>query len=98
MLRTICLVPLVCLAGSAAAQAPIRPDPAEPRAGAPERPYESAFKDYRPYVDPDLARWRVVNDEMGRLNGHLGHLPQQPGTEVKPGGKPSAQDGHGAHK
>jgi len=61
------------VAGSAAAQAPARPDPADPKAGA--RAYESAFKGYRPYNDPELVRWREANEEMGRLNGHIGHVP-----------------------
>ena len=98
MLRTICFALAACIAGSAAAQAPSRPDPADPKAAAPARPYESAFKDYRPYIDPDVARWREVNDEVGRLNGHLGHVPQQPGVGAKPVAKPPAQGGHGGHK
>lgn len=86
------------VAGSAAAQTLARPDPADPKAAAPTRPYESTFKDYRPFVDPDLARWRDVNDEVGRLNGHVGHVPQQPAVVGKPAPKPPAQSGHGAHK
>lgn len=98
MLKMTCIALAGCFAGSAAAQAPARPDPADPKAAAPVRPYESAFKDYRPYVDPDIARWREVNDAVGKLKGHAGHLPQQPGTAAKSGSKPPAQGGHGGHK
>ena len=89
---------LACASGFAVAQAPARPDASDPKAPAPAQRYESAFKDYRPYVDPDIARWREVNDEVGRLNGHVGHVPRQPGSASKPGAKPPAAGGHGAHK
>jgi hypothetical protein len=85
-------------AASAAAQAPARPDPAEPKAAKAAPRYESAFTGYRPYVDPEVARWREVNDEVGRLNGHLGHVPEQASGVAKPAAKPPAQGGHGAHK
>ena len=98
MHRTTCFALTACVAVSAAAQTPARPDPADPKSAATVRPYESAFRDYRPYVDPDIARWRDVNDEVGRLNGHVGHVPQQPGTAIKPGAKPPAQGGTGGQK
>ena len=98
MLRTTCFALAASFAGSAIGQAAARPDPADPKAAATVRPYESAFRDYRPYVDPDIARWRDVNDEVGKLKGHAGHVPQQPGTAAKPGAKPPAQGGHGGHK
>jgi len=86
-------------AGGAAAQDAPRPAPtgATKSGGAPA--YESAFRDYRPYVDPELARWREANDEMARLKGHVGHLP----ATVRPGGsstsaKPPAHTGHGGAK
>lgn len=75
MLRTTCFALAACFAGSAAAQNPARPDPADPKASAPVRPYVSAFEGYRPYDDPEIARWRAVNEEMGRLKGHAGHIP-----------------------
>lgn len=96
--RTTCFALAACFAVSAAAQAPARPDPAEPKSATLVRPYESAFKGYRPYVDPEIARWREVNDEVGKLKGHVGHVPQQPGAVAKPAAKPPAQGGHGAHK
>ena len=97
MHRTTLFALAACFAGSAAAQATVRPEPADPKAATSAQPYESAFKDYRPYVDPEIARWREVNDEVGRLKGHVGHVghvPQQPASPAKP----AASSGHGAHK
>lgn len=83
----------------AAAQAPERPDPTD--AKAPSRlAHDSAFKDYRRYTDPEIARWREANEEMARLNGHAGHVPAAP-KEVTPAAKvPPRSDrgGHGGHK
>ena len=98
MLRTTCLALALCFVGSATAQTAKRPDPAEPRAAAPAPSYESAFRDYRPYVDIEIARWREVNQEVGGLGGHVGHVPRQPGSPGKPAAKLPAQGGHGAHK
>ena len=98
MLKTACFLLAGILAGNAAAQSPARPDAADPKATAPLRSYESAFKDYRPYVDPDFAPWRDTNAEVGRLGGHVGHVPRETGATVKPGAKPAVPMGHGAHK
>jgi hypothetical protein len=98
MLKTTCIALAACFAGSVAAQAPARPDPIDPKAATPVRPYESSFKDYRPYVDPEIARWRQSNEEMGSLGGHIGHIPRDTGATVKPGAKPPAPAGHGGHK
>ena len=97
MLKTICFSLAACLAGSSAAQNPVRPDPADPKIAVPARPHESAFKDYRPYVDAEVARWRETNEEMGRLGGHVGHLPK-PEASSKPAARVPAQAGHGGHK
>lgn len=85
---------LALASGLARAQAPAKPDPSDPKAAVPARPYVSAFKDYRPYVDPEVARWRQSNEEMGRLGGHVGHVPKAQGATPKP----AAQGGHGSHK
>jgi hypothetical protein len=98
MLRTTLFSLAACFAGNAAAQMPARPDPADPKAAVPARPYESAFKDYRPYADPEVARWRQSNEETGRLGGHVGHLPRETGTTAKPGAKPPGPASHGGHK
>ena len=47
-------------------------DPAQRDALAPEMAYESAFRSYRPYREEDLGSWREVNDEVGRVGGHVG--------------------------
>jgi hypothetical protein len=98
MLKTVCFALTAILAGSAAAQNSARPDPADPKVAVPARAYESVFKDYRPYADPEVARWRESNEEMGRLGGHAGHVPGGTGATVKPGAKSPAPVGHGAHK
>lgn len=44
--------------------------------------YQSVFADYKPLQDEALHDWRQVNDEMGRLRGHMGHLESnQPATQ-----------------
>ncbi len=85
-------------AGSAAAQGTGRPDPADPKAAAPSRPaYESAFKDYRPHTDPEVGRWRESNEEMGRLKGHVGHVPGSVPPAASPAPKPGPA-GQGGRK
>lgn len=34
--------------------------------------YDSAFTGYRPYTEEPVADWRAVNDEVGRIGGHVG--------------------------
>ena len=84
-------------AGAAAGQVPVRPDPADARAAAARPVYESAFKDYRRYADVEPARWRESNEEMGRLNGHMGHVQgSRTGSGTPPpAGKAPAKSGHG---
>ena len=85
--------------GAAYAQNVARPDPADPKTAAMDRPYESAFKDYRPYREAEVGRWREANEEMGRIGGHRGHVPGQGtghATPVKPAAP--APKGHGGHK
>lgn len=98
MLKTASFTLAAILAGSASAQISARPDPADAQAAAQSRPYQSAYKDYRRYADPEVARWRDVNDEMRRVGGHSGHLKPDPGAAAEPGSKPQVPAGHGAHK
>ncbi len=97
MFQTIAFAALALFAGAVAAQQTARPDPADAKAAVPPLRYDSAFKDYRPHAEPEIARWREVNEEMGRLGGHVGHLPQA-APQHKPAPKPAAQSGHGGHK
>ena len=85
MLRSAVSVLLAFFAGAAAAQQNARPDPADPSARSSRPVYESAFSGYRPWAEPKLARWREVNDEVGRIGGHVGHVGQ-----AKPAPKPPA--------
>ena len=48
------------------------PAPADPSAPAPRVTYGSAFESYRGYREEPLADWRAVNDEAGRVGGHVG--------------------------
>ena len=99
MLKTICFTLAALFAGSAAAQNAAPPDPADPKAAVPLRPYESVFKDYRPYADPEVARWREANAELGRLGGHAGNVPGSvPPRGAVPPAKPPAHAGHGERK
>lgn len=93
-MRTLLLC-MTAVATTAVAQTAPRPDPADPKQGAPAAPaYEPAFRDYRPYADPEVGRWRQVNDEVGRLGGHSGHVPRKPEAAAKP----PAPASHGSHK
>jgi len=101
MFQTLAFAALALFAGAAAAQQPARPDPADAKAAVPALRYDSAFKAYRPYAEPEIARWRDVNDEMTRLGGHAGHMPQaarQETSSPKSSPKTAAPSGHGGHK
>ena len=97
MQQIIAVALAMSAAGSAVAQQAARQDPADTKAPVPSYRYESAFKDYRPYGDPQVARWRELNEEASRLGGHMGHVAK-PGEKGKPGSKSAPQQGHGGHK
>ena len=97
MQQIIAVVLAVSAASSAVAQQATRPDPADMKAPVPALRYESAFKDYRPYVDPQIARWRDLNEEAGRLGGHMGHVAK-PGEKGKAASKTAPPQEHGGHK
>lgn len=48
-------------------------------AASPEDGYRSTTAAYIPYRAAGMADWRAVNDEMGRLNGHMGHMADPAG-------------------
>jgi len=63
---------------AAFAQTAARPDPADPRLRTPPPPAaDSAFAGYRSYRDEPMAPWREVNDEVGRVGGHVGILKEE---------------------
>lgn len=58
----------------AAAQQTERKHPADPTATAPAPAYESAFAGYQPLGTEKPGQWRELNDEVGRVGGHIGIL------------------------
>lgn len=98
MLKIFFFTLAACVASSVSAQNSTRPNPVDPKAAVPVLPYESAFKDYRPYVDPEIARWRESNREIGRLGGRVGHMPQATGAAGEPPANAPVPAGHGGHK
>ena len=85
------------LAVGAGAQQAEQPSVADPNAAVPAYRYESVFKDYRPYAEPEVARWRDANEEVGRIGGHMGHA-RKAVPERKSTPEPAAQPLHGTHK
>ncbi len=63
---------LAAVAPHAAAQQGTHPHPADPAAKTPAVKYESAFTGYVPYREEKIAPWRDLNDEVGRVGGHVG--------------------------
>jgi hypothetical protein len=61
----------------------------------PPAQYESAFAGYVPYREEKLAPWREVNDEVGRVGGHVGmfgggHAGTKPGPSKPAADRPAA--------
>lgn len=98
MLKAIVAALLLSAANLAAAQMATRPDPTDTKAAVPSATYRSAFKDYRGFVDPPVSGWRAVNDEVGRLNGHIGHVRSQTTPAARPPAKLDAHGGPRGHK
>lgn len=78
-------------AGIALADDRPRSNPGDPKAPVPESEHRSALKDYRRFVDEDVASWREVNDEVARVGGHAGvfraDAPPPPESK-RPKGRP----------
>jgi len=68
-------------AGTASAQTPARPDPADPQAPVKPLPYRSAFEGYQTLEEPKPTLWRDANDETARIGGHIGILREQAARE-----------------
>lgn len=79
-MRRACAV-LLAAALPALAAPPPAPDQAE--APVPTLEYASAFSGYSSSRQTELADWRGVNDAVGKLGGHMGHMP------------PTTPSGHG---
>jgi hypothetical protein len=79
--------------GAALAQSEGQNDPRVPEAKVPPVPYRSVFEDYRPYREQELASWRQVNEEVGRIGGHIGVL-----KDAEKAARPQKEDKHGMHR
>ena len=92
------VVPFIGLAACAGERAAAPPSAREAgQTAVPPVEYRSAFADYKPFADQELANWRRANDEVGAAGGHAGHKPGQgPGQQTsKPQpGKPESSGGH----
>ena len=62
------------------------PQPAMPDVPVPAAKYESAFAGYRPFHEEKIASWRELNDEVGKVGGHIGMF------------RGAAHGGHGSAK
>jgi hypothetical protein len=97
MLYSACALVYVPITGQSVAAA----EPTQPGILVPEVRYDSAFSDYVPYREPSLATWRKVNDEVGRVGGHVGMFGGGHGghaggkTALKPGPDERAKAGEG---
>ena len=93
-MRIILAVALfIGLAACAGDRVAAPPNAREPQAAVQPVEYRSAFADYKPFADQELADWRKANDEVGAAGGHAAHKPGQgPGQQTskpepgKPGG------------
>jgi len=66
------LAAALVLAAPAGAQS--RPRPDDPAVKTPPPARASAYEGYRPFREEEIAPWREVNEEVGRLGGHSGHV------------------------
>lgn len=78
---------------SAAFAQTARPD--DPDATVPAVQTPSAFAAYRPYREVEIAPWREVNDEMGRIGSGIAHM--RAGPTVRPGDTRSPAGAHDVH-
>ena len=68
----------ISIVRSSDAVAGAAPASGEPSARLAVPAYRSALDGFPPYrADEPLRGWREVNDEVGRLGGHMGHLRGQ---------------------
>ena len=65
--------------------ASVSAEPASPTEASAAPEYRSAFAEYRPQQQIELRPWREVNDEMGSVGGHAGHIKESaPAAGVQP--------------
>lgn len=64
-MQRLSIVALALLAAGVAHAQPERPRvPTDPQVRVPPVQYRSVFAEYETYREPDLAKWREVNDEV----------------------------------
>lgn len=61
-------------ANAVAAETAADPAPTDTSLPEPATTYRSAFSDYQPQQELTLQSWRAVNDEVGKIGGHVGHI------------------------
>ena len=91
-IRAFAAATALALAAAAVSQPPSavaqpRPRPDDPAVKTPPTAPPSAFAGYRPFLDEPRAPWREVNEEVGRLGGHTGHMRDEAKPAVQ---QPSA--------
>ena len=69
--RVFFYVTAACIAATGGAQEP-RNRAADRALDAAALPYDSVFRGYQPYREQNVADWRSVNEEVGRVGGHIG--------------------------
>ncbi len=89
-------VAALAAAGIAVAQQTRTTDPADPATAVPPVSYQSVFTGFRGQPDDRQTPWREANDDVRRLRGHLGHVPESAAT--KPAPKVPAQGDQGGRK
>lgn len=74
-------------AGTATAQTPPRPNPADPGAQVSAPTHRSAFEGYKRIESAAPRAWREANDETARIGGHIGILREQAAREKQAQGE-----------
>lgn len=91
MKRLLVVSMTVWAAGAAQAQTDAR-RPADPQAPAPPPQYQSAFTEYQPFREPELAKWREANEEVKAAGEHGAHEPKAE-SGAKPAAEPATKPG-----
>lgn len=91
-LAALCCAIAAVWLSPAAAQQTERKHPADPSAAVPAPAYSSAFTGYQPLGTEKPGPWRELNDEVGRVGGHIGIL--RSGTAAPAAGNTGSHAGH----
>jgi hypothetical protein len=94
MTRTMLLLLAAAAGGAAFAQRGDANDPRAPETKPPPVIYRSAFEEYRPYREPEIASWRAVNEEVARVGGHIGAMKNVEKRETSQAEEKPTAGGH----